>query len=151
MNTIVMNTLTGAVSEYADFDFDSMTETRAAKPTGLYTLGGETDNGEPIVAEVLTGETLWDSSLKKRMEQVYFSLPRSSGEGELIVQSRQAAEEVTEYRYAFPIRASGQSRGTPGKGIRANYLAFGFSNTAGDAFSLDRMEVVVVQSTNRRV
>ncbi len=150
MTAIVMNTLTGAVSEHT-LDFNSMTQTHAANASGLYTLGGDTDNGVSIVAEIVTGETLWGASLKKRLEQVYFSTPRSEGEGELIVHARSVSDEVTEHRYAFPLRGSGQSRGTPGKGIRANYLAFGFSNPAGDDFTLDRIEVAVVESNNRRV
>lgn len=151
MNTIVMNTLTGAVTEYADFPFDSITETHAGNAAGLYTLGGDTDNGDAIVAEVLTGETLWDSSLKKRVEMVYFSIPEGSGEGELIVKARDRMGDEAEYRYGFPVRAAGQSRAQPGKGIRENYLTFGFSNPAGDAFTLDRIEVAVAQSKTRRV
>ena len=142
---IVMNTLTGAVSEYTNFAFDSLTDTHAGNATGLYTLGGDTDNGAEIVSEVVTGKTLWDSSLKKRLDHVYFSM-KGEGTGELIVRG-----EADDYRYAFPVRASGQSRATPGKGIRENYLAFGFSNANGDAFTMDRIEVGVAQSQNRRV
>ena len=56
MTAIVMNTLTGAVSEH-NLDFNSMTQAHAANASGLYTLGGDTDNGVSIVAEIVTGET----------------------------------------------------------------------------------------------
>ena len=36
---IVMNTLTGAVSEYDNFGFQAVTPTMAGNATGLYALG----------------------------------------------------------------------------------------------------------------
>ena len=51
----------------------------------------------------------------------------------------------------MPELATGQSRSKPGLGIRENYLAFGYSNTDGADFRLDRIEVLVAESTRRRV
>ncbi len=145
MKTIVMNTLTGAVSEYDNFAFDSVTTAHAASATGLYTLGGETDNGVEIVAEVITGKPLWGEQRKKRIDMVWVSV-KGEGTAELIVQG-----ENDEWRYNFPVRATGQSRAKPGLGIRENYLAFGFSNPGGEAFTLDQISVSVAQSNTRRV
>ncbi len=145
MTAIVMNTLTGAVSEYANFDFDSISETHAASAIGLYTLGGETDNGAEIVAEIITGKPLWGDQRKKRLDMVWLSM-KGEGTAELIVQG-----ENDEWRYNFPVRATGQSRAKPGLGIRENYLAFGFSNPGGEAFTLDQISVSVAQSNTRRV
>ena len=145
MKTIVMNTLTGAVSEYANFDFDSISETHAASATGLYTFGGDTDNGVEIVAEVITGKPLWGDQRKKRLDMVWLSM-KGEGTGEMIVRG-----ENEEWRYNFPVRPTGQSRAKPGLGIRENYLAFGFSNPGGEQFTLDQISVSVVQSNTRRV
>jgi hypothetical protein len=38
-----------------------------------------------------------------------------------------------------------------GKGIRENYLGFGLSTPDGQAFTLDRVEVMSVKSKTRRV
>lgn len=143
--TIVVNTLTGSVSEYATFDFDSITETHAGSATGLYTLGGDTDNGVAIVAEVITGKPLWGDQRKKRMDMVWLSM-KGEGVAELIVRG-----ENGEWRYNFPVRASGQSRAKPGLGIRENYLAFGVSNPGGEAFTIDQISVSVAESNIRRV
>ena len=142
---IVMNTLTGAVSEYDNFGFQSITPTHAGAATGLFALGGDTDLGEPIVAEVITGKTLFGPSVKKFLDLVYFSLI-GTGTSALIVQGAVAA-----YVYTFPVRAPGVSRARPGRGIRENYLAFGYSNTDGADFRLDRIEVPVNASNTRRV
>ena len=145
MNTIAMNTPTGAVSEYTGFGFQSITPTHAGSATGLFALGGDTDAGLPIVATVTTGKQLWGGSLKKTAQMVYFSLKGSGTSTMTVTGERQS------YSYPFPVRPDGQSRSKPGLGIRENYLAFGYSNTDGADFQLDRIEVLVAQSKNRRV
>lgn len=144
MNTIVLNTLTGAVSEYSSFDFQSITPTHAGSDAGLYALGGSLDVATAIASAVTTGKTLLDTSLKSSIGMVFFSV-RGSGNATLTV-----AGAATSYSYSFPIRSTGQSRCQPGKGIRENYLSFGFSNVAGADFHLDRFEVEVAKSTSRR-
>jgi hypothetical protein len=144
MNTIVLNTLTSAVSEY-DWAFQSITPTHAGDATGLYALGGDTDNGQPIASSIVTGKTLCGSSLKKRIQMVYLSI-RGAGFGLLRVFG-----EILDWSYEFPVRDAGQSRAQPGKGIRENYLAFGYQNVDGADFTLDRIEVDLVASDTRRV
>ena len=144
MNTIVLNTLTGAVSEYSNFEFQSLTPTRAGSETGLYAFGGDLDVAAPIVSTVTTGKALWGDTLKKRIKMVFFAL-LGSGDATMTV-----AGKSTSYTYPFPVRASGESRCAPGLGIRENYLSFNFSNADGADFRLDRIEVVAAQSTSRR-
>lgn len=145
MNAIAFNTLTGAVSEYTRFGFQSITPTHAGSATGLFALGGDTDAGLPIVATVMTGKQLWGGSLKKFAQMVYFSI-KGGGTSSMLI-----AGENSNYAYPFPVRPTGQSRSKPGLGIRENYLAFGYSNTDGAAFQLDRIEVLVAESKTRRV
>lgn len=144
MTTIVLNTLTGAVSEYTGFGFQSLTPAHAGSATGLFALGGDTDADLPIVATLTTGKQLWGGSLKKTLRLVHFSL-RGSGESSLSVHGESAS-----YTYPFPVLPAGQSRAKPGGGIRENYLAFGYSNADGADFQLDRMEVLVAPSKTRR-
>ena len=145
MNAISFNTMTGAVSEYTGFGFQSITPTHAGSATGLFALGGDTDDGRPIVATVTTGKQLWGGSLKKMLQMVYFSL-KGSGTSTMTVTGENAS-----HSYPFPVRPDGQSRSKPGMGIRENYLAFGYSNSDGADFQLDRIEVLVAESKNRRV
>jgi hypothetical protein len=135
MNTIVLNTLTGAVSEYTGFDFHAITPAYAGSANGLYAFGGDVDVSSLIVSEVMSGKTLIGESRKKLLDLVWFSI-KGRGTSALMVQA-----EAATYTYTFPVRATGESRAEPGRGIRENYLAFGYTNTDGSAFSLDRMEV----------
>jgi hypothetical protein len=144
MNAIVVNTLSGAVSEYT-FMFQSATPTHAGSATGLFELVGETDGGLPIASRVLTGKPEWGGSLKMLMDKMFFGL-KGVGSFNAIV-----AGEATEYSYAFTAAASGESRAQPGKGIRENYLAFGFTNPSGQDFQLDSIEVATAKSKTRRV
>lgn len=145
MNTIVMNTLTGAVSEYTRFGFHSITPTHAGSATGLFTLGGSLDVDLPIISVATTPKTLLSASLKKFIDMVWFSI-KGTGNSTMTVIGESASNA-----YTFPIRAAGESRCKPGRGIRENYLGFSYSNTDGADFQLDRIEVEVAQSKSRRV
>ena len=145
MNTIVMNTMTGAVSEYSAFDFQSITPTHAGSATGRFLLGGALDIDAPISARIQTGKIHWGTSLKKFLKKIFFGL---KGEGTF---TAHVGGENDDYEYDFPAIESGESRAQPGRGIRETYLSFGLSNTDGQEFQLDNIEVEETTSTTRRV
>lgn len=145
MTTIVLNTLTGAVSEYTSFAFHAVTPTHAGSATGLFAFGSDLDIDQPIVSDVRTAKRLLSSTLKKHMELVYFAM-QGAGTSEMTVFGK-----AGQWSYAFPVRASGESRAVPGRGIRENYLGFGYRNPGGEAFRIDRIEVLTNESKNRRV
>ena len=145
MNTITCNTLTGAVSEYTRHGFQSVTPTHAGAANGLFVFGGDTDNGLPIVADIRLPPTLRGSTLKKHLDMVYLSMT-GTGSAQLTVFGK-----TENWTYQFPLRDSGQTRCKPGGGIRENYLGFGLTTPHGQAFTLDRVEVLLLESKNRRV
>ena len=145
MNTIICNTLTGAVSEYTRHNFQSITPTHAGSATGLYEFGGGTDDGLPIVASIKLPPTLRESTLKKHLGMVYLSMT-GAGTAQLTVFGK-----TENWAYQFPLRTSGQTRCQVGKGIRENYLGFGLSTPQGQSFTLDRVEVLLHESKTRRV
>lgn len=147
MNTIVCNTINGAVSEYTRHTFQSLTPTHAGDATGLFALGGDTDNGQRIVAEIRLPSTLRDqNTLKKHLGMVYVSI---KGFGCMCLTVY--GEPPVAWRYDFALRKDGQTRCPVGKGIRQSYMGFGLSNPAGQMFRLDRMEALDLQSLQRRV
>lgn len=145
MNTIVCNTLSGAVTEYTRHDFDSVTATHCAGVDGLFAFGGDDDAGLSITTELRLPATLRENTLKQQIAMVYLSM-RGQGEARFTVFG--AGQN---WSYPFPLRASEQTRCPVGKGIRENYLGFGLSTPDGQAFTLDRVEVMSVKSKTRRV
>ena len=144
-STIILNTLTGAVSEYTRHEFQSVTPTHAGSATGLYEFGGDTDDGLPIIASIRLPATLRESTLKKHLGMVYLSM---TGEGDA---QFTVFGKTQDWAYPFPLRDSGQTRCPVGRGIRENYLGFGLTTPQGQAFTLDRVEVLLHESKTRRV
>lgn len=144
MKTIVMNTLSGAVTEY-DWTLTSITPTRAGSAAGLHAVGGNTDAGQPIAASITTGKKLWGDTIKKFVAYMYFAM---TGTG--IGRARVVTHSQT-YAYEFPVKAQGVSRAVTGRGIRENYLAFGFDNIGGADFRIDSMEPTTAASNTRRI
>lgn len=141
MTAIVMNTATGAVTEYG-WTFQSVSPQHAAKASGLYTLGGATDAGAQIVAELRGGVT--GGERMRSVQAVYLAL-RSPGAGVLVVQGR-----TQNWEYPVAARDSGVARATPGKGIRESYLGFGYRNADGADFRIDRIDAEVTVTNTRR-
>lgn len=145
MTAIVMNTLSGAVSEYSRFGFHSITPTHGGSAAGLFVFGGDVDVDLPIVSLVKMPVMLRESTLKKSMDTIYFSM-KGSGDFQASVFG-----ESQSWSYSFQGRPAGQTRCVIGRGIRENYLGFGFSNPGGQTFAIDRIEVLMRESKNRRV
>lgn len=143
-NVIVMNTLNGAVTEYT-LPFQSMTPTHGGNASGLYALGGDLDDTQPIVAVAKTGVTTWGSTVRKTLDAIYVAI-RGSGTSETIV-----ITPSTEWPYPLVVKDTGVSRSIPGGGIRENYLGFGYTNSDGADFIIDSIEVDINMSDTRRV
>lgn len=147
MNTIVMNTLNGAVTEYSRFAFQSITPRLAGSALGLFQLGGDTDAGEPIIGRIGTGARDWGGIELKQIAAAYFSLRQTSGQAVFAV----GVEDGSVYPYPVVLRDKGVSRAEPGRGIRENFLSFGFEVPGGQAFVLSGIEVDIRASKTRRV
>ena len=140
MNAIVLNTKTLSVTEY-DWLFRSITANYAGDTLGLYRLGGDLDGVQPIASEIRTGLCAWGDSHKKRIPSAYLSMS-GVGAGVFSVQTR-------ETQFDFPFEMRSVARVLLGKGIISNYLSFGFKNTAGADFSLDKIEPQFIAATRR--
>lgn len=141
MTAIVLNTLTGAVSEY-DWSFKSIAAAHAASDTALASLGGDSDNGVAIVGEVRGG--IPAAANVQMVGSVFLGLD-GAGDGTLLVQGLETTWEVP-----VVARGRGVSVAKPGRGIRESYLGFGYRNMSGHAFTLHRIEADVFLSKTRR-
>lgn len=149
MTAIVMNTMTGAVTEYgASFAFNSITATHAADGAKLYALGGDTDAGAPIEAKWL-GPQLGGLELR-RPDQVYVGLRAPAGSTcKVRVVAGGHAARGTEWQYDVAVQAAGISRcRNPGRGIRENYLAYGLIGSV--PYVVSQFQIDEVNSQQRR-
>lgn len=144
MPTTVMNTLSGAATEY-EWSLTSIGPTRAGSAAGLHALGGNTDAGQIIAASITTGKRMWGDTIKKFVAYIYFAMT-ATGLGRARVETR-----AQTYAYEFPVQAGGVSRAVTGRGIRENYLAFGFDNVGGADFRIDAIEPKTATSSTRRI
>ena len=142
MNTIVMNTKTGAVSEHV-LPFHSLSENFGAGDTGLFALGGNLDGTAQIPASATTGKMLWGDSSKKHLSDAYLAMT-GAGLGVFTVHGKQV-----QFAYQFPVLPAGVSRAKLGRGIKENYVAFTYQNVGGADFSIDRIEVRSFNSQRR--
>ncbi len=145
MNTIILNTLTGAVTEYSDLGFDSVTPTHAGSVNGLFQMIGNTDMGASIDASVETGKTAMGEARKKFVDTIFVGVKAPAQAMRLTVMG-----ESMSWVYPLPITPAGVSRCVPGRGIRENYLAFKLENVSGQDFALDFIEVPITASASRR-
>jgi hypothetical protein len=139
MTTIVLNTATGAVSEY-DWSFNSLSADFAGDASALYALAGDTDYTLPIASEIRGGTPGGD--VVNVLGNVYVAV---DGPGELIVVGR-----TSTWFYPVEPRGSGIARAKPGKGIAESYLGFGYRNTDGADFRLTRIDAEVAPKKTRR-
>jgi hypothetical protein len=114
---------------------------------GLYELSGDTFDAAPIVAVVRTGETDFKAREMKRPISLYLA-GRVGGDFSVSVN----AAEVKDYTYAYhPVNKTGARnyRVFFGKGIRARYLSYAFTNSRGEDFEFDELtpEVAVLRRT----
>lgn len=145
MNTIVLNTLNGAVTEYSDLGFDSITQDHAGSANGLLHLSGTTDNGLPIASVVETGKGFLGDIKKKTPDIVFVGVKAVGANMRLTVLGETGA-----WSYGMAVLAGGVSRCVPGRGIRENYLAFRLENPQGEDFTLDFIQVPTKASDTRR-
>lgn len=145
MNTIILNTMTGAVTEYSDLGFDSVTREHAGSVNGLYHHSGPTDAGQPVVALIETGKSSWGSDKKKLVDTIFVGVKAAGAKMRMTVLG-----ETTFWAYDMTVLPGGVSRCQPGRGIRENYLAFRLENPQGEDFALDFIQVPTKASDLRR-
>lgn len=147
---LIVNTLNGAVTGYSAPAFASITAKHFAGECGLHRAGGDVDTDSEGEALVMTHlqlpATLRESTLKQAIEMVYLSM-----RGEGVAQFAVRGAGGQRWAYEFPLRTSDVTRCPVGRGIRENYMGFELSTPKGQAFTLDRIEVLTVKSKNRRV
>lgn len=142
LTTWTMNTRTGAVTEYQNFEFNSFAQLDGryvgASETGLYELLGDDDAGTSIIARIKSGFMQFGGTRLSRLSAAYIA---ARGEGDFVL--RVVTGDGAVYNYAATSRDMRSMKVHMGKGQRARYFAFELIS-AGQDFDLDTLEFVPV-------
>lgn len=149
----LMNTETTAASWYDNFDFESIAQppgkVLAVGPDGLYELGGSTDSGEQIDAEVVSGFADFGAAQTKRVDNLYFGY---TSEGRISVTTETYESGHPPSTYFLEQRAADaprNSRVTPGKGLWGRYWRMTIRNVDGADFEVHDATVDIAVSSRR--
>ena len=147
ITTWAVNTRTGAVTEYTNYEFNSFAQMGrtflAASEDGLYALDGDDDAGDDIIADIKSGLFQMGGSRFTSFKAAYLGM---RGEGEFFLKLVEGDGVSRTYR------AVGQTMETTkvwlGKGLRSRYYSFELVSTGQD-FDLDSIEFIPVVSQRR--
>jgi hypothetical protein len=149
---VVANTVTGAVTEYINYGFDSFAiiggTHYAAGSDGIYELDvGGTDQAAPIAASFETGAISFKSEYLKRMESVYAAYRTT---GDILVSVRTDEGKQYTYNMKYDHNPLIKQRRVPiGKGLKGKYWQFKFENVGGASFGFDTFNLLAHETVRR--
>jgi hypothetical protein len=142
-----MNTLTGGVTQYENYQFNSYAEFGnqylGASSSGLYALDGDDDAGTDVVGTLRSGYSQFAGSKLAALDAAYIGV---RGGGDFIFWLHTAAGES--YEYTASADSMRTARVALGRGLRARYLAFELVSTGQD-FDLDAVELMPLDLARR--
>lgn len=145
--TWVMNTRTNAVSEYADYQFNSFTQigerVLGAGDAGLFWLDGEDDNGTPIEAVIQPGVVQPHGNLLANVHYAYLGM---RGDSDFVFTVVDEAGKSFDYRLDANSMKTG--RVPFGRGLKTRYFTFRVRSLGGD-FDLDNIEFVTRETARK--
>lgn len=145
MNTTVLNLESLAVTEYTT-PFTGVSDDFECTATGLFKVGGDTDNGVAITPSFSFGLLLSESGRLRRAKYLYLH-----GTGDLGMTATVTDGRGNSYSYDALFRHGRASRFTLGAGLRDGYLKIAVSSAGSAPFIIDRASFETSESTNRRL
>lgn len=141
------NMQSAGVTRYENYPFNSFAKIGAEyyglTSTGLYRLGGDTDDGVPIKAKIRLGMTDMGTRKMKRLPEVFMGY---TGDGRMVLRVIYVDDKTGEKvgaDYLMKPRPAGskrESRFEPGKGLVAVDFDFELENIDGADFSVTNIE-----------
>jgi hypothetical protein len=148
---IVMNSQTGALSHYRNFNFNAFAQFNGAalatNAEGLFLLTGPDDAGVPIEATAQGGISDFSTSFQKRIDRCYVGYRT---DGNLVLRVRTDGTHARDY--LMPTSQESGLHGNHariGRGLAARYWQFEIRNDAGSYFSLNMIEVKATKLRRR--
>ncbi|MCD5994147.1 hypothetical protein KDX38_11040 [Pseudomonas sp. CDFA 602] len=146
-NTYSTNIATGAVSKYANFDFDSFCrvgmKTYGQRADGLYLIGGETDGGNFIGTRADFGAEDFGTAQGKRVGNIFMGL---AADGQVYVRTTEDGNQDMTYR-AYQRR--GEFRADMQRGRSSRLWRLRLEVVESNFAELDNIEWVLTQTGRR--
>jgi len=149
---LAMNASHFAITEYKDFSFNSFAyfngKYLGANAEGIFTLGGNQDNGKRIDANIELPPVDFGETFIKRAREAWLTY-RADGQLTLII--RLDEHEIWETPLEIVGTKSHEERAKIARGIKNRFLAFGLRNEGGCDFDIESLRVLVdpIQRRNR--
>jgi hypothetical protein len=145
--TWVINTRTGATTEYRDWAFNSFARIDAhkylgANASGLYELAGDTDAGAQVIADIQSGLLQFSGSHLSSLKAAYLGM---RGGGEFYLKLVTDGLSVV---YRIAAHDMKTTRVNLGKGLRARYFSYELTSS-GQNFDLDSIEFLPIMQQRR--
>jgi len=139
-----MNVKTAEITKFTNYDFITIIriglDKYGVKPTGLYKIGGITDNGTAISASFTTHETRYDTNLLKRVPQVYIDS-----------ESITTVQPIIDGKYHYIHDAGfGGHKTKLGRGYIGKWWQWKISNKNGASMRVGAIEAVI-ENMSRRI
>lgn len=153
----IINTESKGVARYTHYPFNSFAVAPwgayvGATDTGLYTLGGGTDDGTPITARIRSALTDFGDRRAKRVPSMYIGYTADGQIGLKVAHTSTTTGQKVEDHYLLEPRNAGdvrENRFKIGRGIASVYLGFELVNVAGADFALDVVEWMPIRIDRR--
>lgn len=143
VTTWVMNTRTGAVTEYDNYAFNSFARLGnkyiGATSAGVYELLGNSDAGTDIIAEMKGAFLQFGGTHLSRLKAAYIAASKS--EDTFVLRIETLDGDI--YDYSVDTRAGRSTKVHMGKGQRSRYFAYTLTSVGQD-FDLDTLEFVPI-------
>lgn len=147
LTTWAMNTRSGAVTEYTNYEFNSFAQIGSrycgASASGIYELDGDTDAGTNIIATLKGGFLQFGETKLSSLAAAYIGM---RGTGDIYLKIETGDGKLVTYKATLDSMQS--SKVWVGKGLRARYFAWELVTTGQD-FDLDTVEFVPIVASRR--
>jgi hypothetical protein len=121
----------------------------ARTPTGLFKIGGDTDNNKNINSSIETGYEDLGTRNYKTIKSIYVGGKMDPGFNVSVIASEDANKPKVYDNQTSRDKLPRNNRVIPGRNIRSSYIAYGITNNYGGKLDIDRVELEVFISNQR--
>jgi hypothetical protein len=148
-----MNLHNQAISTYSHFNFNSIANYKGtllvADDTGIYTIGGDTDNGAEIGIDIKSGSMDFGEALIKYARDIWLT-HRTSGTLRFIIYVDEDIDTTIQKYTTISNSNMNEERIKPPRGLRGRFYTIEIKNVDGSDVDIDSLSMLV-ESVKRKI